>query len=109
MRCLLCHGALPSSSCQCQQHTLTGWIPERISTSSEDFSVAKDRVWQRMLNGQKLGDCLITASTSALADAQADQLGLVPTHAYAVLRVEQVGDRRLLQIKNPWYVWVVSP
>ena len=31
------------------------------------------------------------------------QVGLVRTHAYAVLQVREIsGNRRLLQLKNPW-------
>ena len=35
-------------------------------------------------------------------DSIADQLGLVPTHAYAILKVERVGNMKFLQLKNPY-------
>ncbi|RUP49175.1 hypothetical protein BC936DRAFT_143130 [Jimgerdemannia flammicorona] len=56
----------------------------------------RDNVWKRLLAGQKYGDALITIATGELTDADADAIGLVPTHAYAVL------GRRFLQVKNPW-------
>jgi calpain-7 len=91
----------PGSNGGTDLYTLTGWIPERISTKSEkDFE--KDRTWQRLLNAQRFGDCLITCSTGDMTEEYGDQVGLVPTHAYAVLRTEEVGKLRLLLIKNPW-------
>lgn len=55
-----------------------------------------------MIDGHKYGDALITVSTNVMEEAEADRLGLVPTHAYAVLDVKQVHGCRLLQLKNPW-------
>jgi calpain-7 len=79
---------------------LTGWIPgfirsckkgnELISLSSfvevidvegKKFNV--EREWKRMYNGYKFGDCLINISTGDMNPQTAEQLGLVPLHAYA--------------------------
>ncbi|CAI2162500.1 1803_t:CDS:10 [Funneliformis geosporum] len=46
---------------------------------SQDFE--KETTWKRLLDG----DALVTIATGYLSDAEADSLGLVPTHAYAVL------------------------
>ena len=37
-----------------------------------------------------------------MTDSEADRLGLVPTHAYAVLDVKEIDGIRLVQVKNPW-------
>ncbi|RUS32309.1 LOW QUALITY PROTEIN: hypothetical protein BC938DRAFT_475762 [Jimgerdemannia flammicorona] len=62
----------------------------------------RDNVWKRLLAGQKYGDALITIATGELTDADADAIGLVPTHAYAVLDIRETLGRRFLQVKNPW-------
>lgn len=89
--------------------SLTGWIPERIFFPREanrvrDFETPPERAWDRLFSANSFGDCLITASTTReLTEEQADSLGLVTGHAYAVLAVFQARDgTRLLQMKNPW-------
>ena len=46
----------------------------------------------------------MTISTGELPPTKAKQLGLVPTHAYAVLDVKEVPSLglKMLQLKNPW-------
>lgn len=38
-----------------------------------------------------------------LDEAEAENLGLVPSHAYAVLDVKEIGGVRLLQVRNQSY------
>jgi hypothetical protein len=40
-----------------------------------------------------IGDALITVATGALSEAESEQLGLVPTHAYAVLSENMTLDQ----------------
>lgn len=61
-----------------------------------------DKQWKRMVNGQRNGVALVTIATGHMTDEEADRLGLVPTHAYAVLDLKEVQGLRLLQVKNPW-------
>lgn len=89
--------------------SLTGWIPERIffpkdSNNLRDFETEPERAWDRLYSANSFGDCLITVSTTReITEAQAELLGLVTGHAYAVLEVFQARDgTRLLQLKNPW-------
>ncbi|CAG8543257.1 14186_t:CDS:10 [Ambispora leptoticha] len=49
-----------------------------------------------------VGDALITIATGSMTDEEADLVGLVPTHAYAVLDAKEVNGLCLLQVKNPW-------
>ncbi len=37
-----------------------------------------------------------------MTEEDADIVGLVPTHAYAVLRVEKLGNHKFMLIKNTW-------
>jgi Calpain family cysteine protease len=90
-------------------YSLTGWIPERIffaknSTKVRDFETPPERAWSRLFSACSFGDCLITVSTSRdISESQAEALGLVTGHAYAVLDVFQARNgTRLLQLKNPW-------
>jgi calpain-7 len=93
----------PGSNGGTDLHYLTGWIPERVSLKDDSKDGdGLDRYWERIFSGHNYGDCLVTCGTSALSNELADKLGLVPSHAYAILRVENVGKLRLMQLKNPW-------
>jgi calpain-7 len=84
-----------------------GWIPERIDLRQfvDDMKNPNhrqiDRTWERLKGGRKFGDCLITCGTLAMSEEEGRRAGLVPSHAYAVLRIEQVEGHRMLQLKNP--------
>ena len=90
----------PGGNSGIDMFALTGWIPEQFRTDGTDFN--PQRLWERMVSASKYGDCLITVATGDMSDAEGERLGLVPTHAYAVLQVREVGGVRLLQLKNPW-------
>jgi calpain-7 len=60
-----------------------------------------DSTWANLYKGTRYGDVLCTVATSNLDEATAKRLGLVPSHAYAVLDVREVNGIRLLQLKNP--------
>lgn len=81
---------------------MTGWIPERISLSSEQGSEAATAVFERLQNGLAMGRCLITAATGELSEVDEQRTGLVPTHAYAILDMQEVNGVQLVQMKNPW-------
>jgi calpain-7 len=106
----LCGGYdFPGSNSGVDMFSLTGWIPERIFFAKDeqkvrDFETAPERAWERLFSANSFGDCLITVSTSKdITEEQAEALGLVTGHAYAVLDVIQTKDgTRLLQLKNPW-------
>jgi calpain-7 len=99
----------PGSNSGNDLFSLTGWIPERIFFPRDpervrDFETPAERAWDRISSAASFGDCLITVSTTRdMTEDQADALGLVTGHAYAVLHVVETGDgTRLLQLKNPW-------
>jgi len=48
------------------------------------------------------GQLLVTVATGDLDERVAERAGLVPTHAYAVLDVQEVRGTRLFLLKNPW-------
>ncbi|KAJ3089163.1 calpain 7 [Quaeritorhiza haematococci] len=77
-----------------------GYPNTSSSKSGESFD--PDVEWKRLLDGCQYGDALITIGTGEMTDEEADALGLVPTHAYAVLDVREVTGLRLMQVKNPW-------
>ncbi|KAG0041034.1 calpain 7 [Podila clonocystis] len=90
----------PGSNSGIDLYALTGWIPEHIFIKDANFDAEKQ--WKRMMNGQRNGIALVTIATGHMPDEDADRLGLVPTHAYAVLDLKEVQGLRLLQVKNPW-------
>lgn len=105
----LCGGYnFPGSNSGVDLFALTGWIPERIffpqnSSSVKDFETPVERVWERIVSANSFGDCLITVSVHVnMSEREADEIGLVLGHAYAVLAVVKVHGQRLLKLKNPW-------
>jgi calpain-7 len=106
----LCGGYdFPGSNSGVDLFSLTGWIPERVlfakdSANVKDFETHPERAWERISSASTFGDCLITVSTTTeMTESQADAVGLVTGHAYAVLSVvETKSGTRLLQLKNPW-------
>ena len=96
------HGGydFPGSNSGIDLYALTGWIPEGFQFKSKSFQ--KHRTWQRLVNAHKYGDCLVTVATGTMSESRAEVLGLVPTHAYAVLDVREACGVRMVLVKNPW-------
>ena len=77
-------------------YTLTGWLPEKIDLKSYN----KQKLWDRIKNGYRNKDCLITIGTGLIVDE--DAIGLVSNHAYGVLEIYEHGNHKILLVKNPW-------
>ncbi|CAM9876233.1 unnamed protein product, partial [Discosporangium mesarthrocarpum] len=109
----------PGSNSGIDLFALTGWVPEQIffeehrrQKSSPRGSMLMqpldnyqpaERVWERLLSAHNFGDCLITVATGEIDEDEAEGLGLVPSHAYAVLGVKEFDGERLLKARaNPW-------
>jgi len=90
----------PGSNSGIDMYALTGWIPEQFRMDEPDFNA--QRLWERMVSSSRYGDCLLTVATGELSEAEAERVGLVRTHAYAVLQVRVAQGVQLLQLKNPW-------
>lgn len=106
----LCGGYnFPGSNSGVDLFSLTGWVPERIHFAKDmkdikDYETPAGRAWERIFSASSYGDCLITVSTQAGIDPnEAERIGLVTGHAYAVLSVLETSKGiKLLQLKNPW-------
>ncbi|CAG2117482.1 unnamed protein product, partial [Medioppia subpectinata] len=81
-------------------HSLTGWIPERLSIHGHESE--KERTFKMLCERHAKGDVLITFATGELNDAECERTGLVATHAYALLDIKAVQNKRLFLLKNPW-------
>ncbi|KAJ2910687.1 cysteine protease [Coemansia aciculifera] len=90
----------PGSNSSTDLHVLTGWIPEHVFIQDQAFDA--DAMWVRMSEAMHRGDVLLTIATGEMSSDVAGALGLVPSHAYAVLDVREAGEHRLLKVKNPW-------
>ena len=75
---------------------LTGWLPEIIDLKQYN----RDKLWQRIYNGYKNRDCLITCGTGPIENEEA--IGLVSGHAYAILEIMEFNNVKMLMLKNPW-------
>jgi calpain-7 len=82
---LKAHGGynFPGSNSSRDLYILTGWLPEIIDL--KDYE--RNRLWERMHNGYKSHDCLITCGTGPISESDEERLGLVSGHAYAVLEI----------------------
>ncbi|CAD6188097.1 unnamed protein product [Caenorhabditis auriculariae] len=83
-------------------HEVIGWIPERISIQKPGTEFDPDKVFEKLFRRMHQGDCLITLATGRLSKEECDRAGLVETHAYAVLDLRRIDEKRLLKLKNPW-------
>lgn len=131
------HGGydFPGSNSGIDLYALTGWIPESIQFDpSTTDSTQYERTWSRLLSASHFGDCLITISTGPMDKAEVSgdftskmspppcsllpidlfdtylqeaALGLVESHAYAVLDVKEAGGVRLLKVNSPSRLFVV--
>ncbi|KAJ2088269.1 cysteine protease [Coemansia sp. RSA 1813] len=90
----------PGSNSSTDLHALTGWIPEHVFIQDQSFDEAQ--TWERMYKGLHDGNALITIATGEMGSDVAGALGLVSSHAYAVLDLREVYGYRLLKVKNPW-------
>ncbi|KAJ2656472.1 cysteine protease [Coemansia sp. RSA 1199] len=90
----------PGSNASTDLHVLTGWIPEHVFVQDQAFDA--ERTWTRMHDGLRRGSVLLTIATGEMGSDVAASLGLVPSHAYAVLDARQVCGHQLLRVKNPW-------
>jgi len=95
---LKAHGGydFPGSNSSRDLYTLTGWLPETIKLKEYD----RNRLWERIFNGYKNRDCLITCGTGPIENE--DAIGLVSGHAYAILEIIEFKGDRMLMVKNPW-------
>jgi hypothetical protein len=75
----------------------TSWLPERKYFDKIDDL---DKLWDRLVNGDKNRDVMISVSTGDLPNA--DDLGLVENHAYAVLELKLVSGKKFALVLNPW-------
>ncbi|KAJ1978562.1 cysteine protease [Dimargaris verticillata] len=93
----------PGSNSSIDLYTLTGWLPEQVFIQDAKFNPTT--LWDRVYQGLHYGDTLVTMATGDMSADLAASLGLVASHAYAVLdAVVMDGGLCLLQLKNPWSV-----
>lgn len=90
----------PGSNSNIDLHALTSWIPERLSIHGSEAD--KEKTFKMLYERHIKGDVLITFATGELTDSEGERTGLVPTHAYAMLDIKQVYNKKLFLLKNPW-------
>jgi calpain-15 len=87
---------------------LTGLPCEKIhlkKPSSKDGGIDQDLIWARLLSYRERG---FPMSASCGGDRDEESLnGLESNHAYSLLDVRQLGNERLVRLRNPWgkYSW----
>lgn len=82
---------------------MTGWIPETIFTTSQDYR--SERAWSRIHSGYIQGHCLVSVGTNGDNPEDLENVGLVPFHDYAVIDIKQ--DERGLRLVTLYNAWNV--
>lgn len=75
----------------------TSWLPEKKHFNKIDDL---DNLWDRLVSADKTRDVMVSISTGDLPNAE--ELGLVENHAYAVLEFVEFGEERFMLVLNPW-------
>ena len=76
------------------------WIPERKAL--QETVNDEGRFFMMLKTRMGTGHVLATMATGRLSSDLEEKSGLVPTHAYALLDLRQVGNLRFVKLKNPW-------
>ncbi|CAG0886383.1 unnamed protein product [Darwinula stevensoni] len=92
----------PGSNSNIDLHALTGWIPDRTNIREGDGGCDKDAIFQDLYTHFHRGNVLATLATGEMSDAESERTGLVSTHAYAILDIQEIKGERLFMLKNPW-------
>ena len=65
----------------------------------------KEDIWSKYINAQEKG-FLMTAGTNVDENLNIEEMGLVPGHAYTIIKVLEVstnsGKEKLINLRNPW-------
>ncbi|KAI9620012.1 hypothetical protein H4Q26_013994 [Puccinia striiformis f. sp. tritici PST-130] len=89
-------------------HALTGWIPETILLTSQDYR--SEQSWNRVHSGFSKGNCLVSVGTNANNLDALESVGLVPCHDYAVINIQEDNKgNRLVTLYNAWNVVEPQP
>ena len=59
-----------------------------IRPGSKEFDAIKE--FEKIRTRFHQGHCLVTMATGEMSEVEADRAGLVPTHAYAMLDIQEV-------------------
>uniref|UniRef100_UPI00358EC8A2 calpain-7 isoform X1 n=1 Tax=Myxine glutinosa TaxID=7769 RepID=UPI00358EC8A2 len=92
----------PGSNSNIDLHALTGWIPDRLSMHTDHTEFQAESTFSMLHQRFHRGHVLITIATGVMTEEEGEQRGLVPTHAYAVLDIQEAKGIKFLQLKNPW-------
>ncbi|KAG8750128.1 cysteine protease [Ceratobasidium sp. 428] len=91
----------PGSNSSIDLHTLTGWIPEHVYITSNDFQ--REKNWKRIYDGFMNGKALVTLGTGETVTGEGRWKDiLIAAHNYAIVGLEDNGAVQTLKILNPW-------
>ncbi|KAG9121504.1 cysteine protease [Ceratobasidium sp. 392] len=91
----------PGSNSSIDLHTLTGWIPEHVYITSNDFQ--REKSWKRIYDGFMNGKALVTLGTGETVTGEGRWKDiLIAAHNYAIVGLEDDGAVQTLKVLNPW-------
>ncbi|WFD32592.1 cysteine protease [Malassezia sp. CBS 17886] len=103
---LIAHGSgyeFGGSNAASDLYMLTGWIPECIDLQSR--ATQREATWARVYGAWRRGHCLLSAGTGADTDADTAAgpiRGIIPSHCYGILHLDEVDTERTVCLVNPW-------
>ncbi|KAF8141175.1 hypothetical protein EV363DRAFT_1203663 [Boletus edulis] len=86
----------PGSNSSIDLRVLTGWIPEQLELQSPSFE--REKTWERIVNGFRKGSCVVTVGTDAKTTLEMEGVKLLPSHAYAVVGIQETKNERWLTL-----------
>jgi hypothetical protein len=84
---------------------LTGGITDEVALDSPDSGAFDGRLWQRVFTFHKLGYLMGCGNPKPTSGNFDKVSGIVQGHAYAILDLREIGDLKLIRLRNPWYVF----
>lgn len=81
----------------CSEIFIAERLEELLLTGMDGIPVVFNELAEHIASGAIIG-----ASSRDLTPEEVAASGVAPMHAYSVLKVAQLGDARLLHVRNPW-------
>jgi len=81
---------------------LTGGITDEVALDAPDSGAFDGRLWQRIYTFHQSGYLMGCGNPKPSSGNFQVVSGIVQGHAYAILHLMEIGDLKLIRLRNPW-------